>query len=92
MQRVLVLLAAALALAVLPIAADATAKKKTAEELESEKIAKEHDNTRRALRDGLPLVLPSWSLPVFFGMHMDEKLSGKSEQQPDKKTKKAKTN
>jgi hypothetical protein len=27
---------------------------------------------RRALRDALPLVLPSWSLPIYFGMHLDE--------------------
>jgi hypothetical protein len=39
---------------------------------EAEEIAKQHDNTRRALRDALPLVLPSWSLPFYFGMHLDE--------------------
>ena len=27
---------------------------------------------KRALRDGLPLILPSWSLPVYFGTGMDE--------------------
>jgi len=41
---------------------------------ETEDIAKQHDNTLRALRDGLPLILPSWSLPVYFGAHMDEKV------------------
>ena len=40
---------------------------------EADEIAKQHDNTLRALRDGLPLILPCWSLPVYFGMHMDEK-------------------
>jgi hypothetical protein len=27
----------------------------------------------RALRDGLPLFLPSWSLPVYFNLNKDEK-------------------
>jgi len=39
---------------------------------EAEEIAKQHDNTRRALRDALPLALPSWSLPFYFGMHLDD--------------------
>ena len=46
--------------------------KKSKEATEAEEIAKQHDNTRRALRDALPLVLPTWSLPVYFGMHLDE--------------------
>jgi hypothetical protein len=49
-------------------------KKMTKEEKEAADIAQQHDNTYRAVRDSLPLVLPSWSLPVYFGMHMDEKL------------------
>ena len=49
-------------------------KKMTKEEKEAADIAQQHDNTYRAVRDGLPLVLPSWSLPVYFGMHMDEKM------------------
>jgi hypothetical protein len=49
-------------------------KKMTKEEAEAADIAQQHDNTRRAMRDALPLVLPSWSMPIFFGMHMDEKL------------------
>jgi hypothetical protein len=58
---------------------------------EAEDIAKQHDNTLRALRDGLPLVLPSWSLPIFFGTHMDEKLKGetKAETKTEKKKVKA---
>ena len=70
-KLVLVLVAAAL------VASPAWAKKHkkmTKEEKEAADIAQQHDNTYRAVRDGLPLVLPSWSLPVFFGMHMDEKL------------------
>ncbi len=56
--------------------------KKSKEAAEAEDIAKQHDNTKRAVVDALPLVLPSWSLPFYFGMHMDEKKDEK------KKTKK----
>ncbi|HXZ47309.1 MAG TPA: hypothetical protein VEH02_11340 [Pseudolabrys sp.] len=89
MKRIMSLVAAA-ALAVSPVIADAKAKKKTPEEIEKERIEQEHDNTKRALRDALPLVLPSWSLPVFFGTGMDKKLSGQDEK-AEKKTKKAKS-
>lgn len=71
-KLVLVLVAAALVAS--PAWAAKKHKKMTKEEAEAAEIEKQHDNTRRALRDSLPLVLPSWSLPVFFGMHMDEKL------------------
>lgn len=71
-----------------PVLANARPKK-TAEELEKERIAKEHDNSYRAVRDALPLLLPSWSLPVFFGTGMDKKLSGQDEK-AEKKSKKAK--
>jgi hypothetical protein len=40
---------------------------------EAEDIAKQHDNTWRALKDAIPLALPSWSLPIYFSMHKDEK-------------------
>jgi hypothetical protein len=62
----------------------ATKEKKTKQTTEAEEIAKQHDNTRRALRDALPLVLPSWSLPVYFGMHLDET---KNETKNEKKKK-----
>ena len=62
----------------------ATKQKKTKQTTEAEEIAKQHDNTRRALRDALPLVLPSWSLPVYFGMHLDET---KNETKNEKKKK-----
>jgi len=52
----------------------ATKKKMTAQEAEAAAIAKQNDNTKRLLRDGAWLVLPSWSLPIYFGMKMDEKL------------------
>jgi hypothetical protein len=50
----------------------ATKQKTVKQTTEAEEIAKQHDNTRRALRDALPLVLPSWSLPMYFGMHLDQ--------------------
>jgi hypothetical protein len=50
----------------------ATKQKTVKQTTEAEDIAKQHDNTRRALRDALPLVLPSWSLPMYFGMHLDQ--------------------
>jgi hypothetical protein len=57
----------------------AATKQKTVKQTEAEEIAKQHDNTRRALRDALPLVLPSWSLPFYFGMHLDETKNKKAE-------------
>ncbi len=72
-MKKIVFLLIAVALAASPAMA-AKKKKMTKEEIEAAKIAQEHDNTRRALRDALPLVLPTWSLPIFFGTHMDQKL------------------
>jgi len=70
MKKIAFLLAAA-AVAVLP--AIAVAKdKKSKQTTEVEDIAKQQDNTRRAVRDSLPLFLPSWSLPVYFSMNKDE--------------------
>ena len=69
MKKIAFLLAAAVA--VLP--AIAVAKdKKSKQTTEVEDIAKQQDNTRRAVRDSLPLFLPSWSLPVYFSMNKDE--------------------
>lgn len=65
--------------------ATAATKQKSKQATEAEEIAKQHDNTLRALRDGLPLILPSWSLPVYFGTHMDEK-----DKKPEKAAKKKK--
>ena len=74
-MKKIVMLLAAVAIAASPaMAATKHKKKMTKEEAEAAEIAKQHDNTRRAVRDALPLVLPSWSLPIFFGMHMDQKL------------------
>jgi hypothetical protein len=70
-MRKIVLLLVAAAFAASPAVA-ATKQKKTKQTTEAEEIAKQHDNTRRALRDALPLVLPTWSLPFYFSMHQDE--------------------
>jgi hypothetical protein len=52
----------------------ATKSKKAKKMTEAEQIAQQHDDTRRAVRDALPLVLPSWAMPIYFGTHMDEKM------------------
>jgi hypothetical protein len=69
-MKKLALLLVVTAFAASPAAADT--KEKTKRTAEAEDIAKQHDNTLRAVRDALPLVLPSWSLPFYFGMHLDE--------------------
>ena len=68
MRKIVALLVAA-AFAATP----AIAKDKKAEKTD-DTFAKQSANTMRIMRDGLPLVLPSWSLPIFFGTHMDQKL------------------
>ena len=68
MKKIIVLLAFS---AFVAAPATAATKQKSKQATEAEEIARQHDNTLRALRDGLPLILPSWSLPVYFGMHMD---------------------
>jgi hypothetical protein len=65
--------------------ATAASKQKSKQTTEAEEIAKQHDNTLRALHDGLPLILPTWSLPIYFNMNKDEK-SDKTEKTA-KKTK-----
>ena len=71
MHSKLVLVLVIAAFATSPAVA-ATKQKTVKQTTEAEDIAKQHDNTRRALRDALPLVLPSWSLPIYFGMHLDQ--------------------
>src|SRR4030095_2567572 len=71
MHSKLVLMLVIAAFATSPAVA-ATKQKTVKQTAEAEDIAKQHDNTRRALRDALPLVLPSWSLPIYFGMHLDQ--------------------
>lgn len=72
MKKFIILFAVA-SLAAAPAVAT-TKHKKSKEPTEAEKIAEQNDNTKRLLVDLVPLVLPSWSLPVYFGTHMDEKL------------------
>lgn len=74
MKKLTLVLVVAIAAASPALAATKHSKKMTKQQTEAAEIAKQNDNTRRALRDSLPLVLPSWSLPIFFGMKMDEKL------------------
>jgi hypothetical protein len=71
MMKKLVFMLAAAALAISPVIA-AAKEKKSKEQLEAEDIAKQHDNTWRAVKDSLPLWLPSWSLPVYFTMNKDD--------------------
>jgi hypothetical protein len=84
-MKKIIILFAAMAFAVSPAVAASKSKQKSKEAKEAEEIAKQHDNTLRALRDGLPLILPSWSLPVYFGTHMDE--TGKTAEKSAKKKK-----
>ncbi len=70
-MKKLVLTLAAAAIAVSPVIATAK-EKKSKEQLEAEDIAKQHDNTWRAVKDSLPLWLPTWSLPVYFTVNKDD--------------------
>ena len=72
MKKFALLLAVA-ALAASPAAAASKHKKQKPDDT----FAKQSANTMRILRDGMPLVLPSWALPVYFGMGMDK--TGKPE-------------
>jgi hypothetical protein len=76
MKKIVILLAA-MTFAVSP--AIGASKKKSQEAKEADEIAKQHDNTLRAL------ILPSWSLPIYFGTHMDE--TGKKPEKTAKKKK-----
>ena len=77
-MKKLAFLFVAAAVAVSPAIADAKAKK-SKQATEAEEIAKQHDNTLRALRDSLPLWLPTWSLPVYFNMNKDEPVKKKKQ-------------
>jgi hypothetical protein len=81
-MKSIILLLVISAFAVSP--AVAASKQKSKQATEAEEIAKQHDNTLRALRDGLPLILPTWSLPIYFNMNKDDK-SDKTEKTAKKK-------
>ena len=70
-MKKLVFILAAAAVAISPMIA-AAKEKKSKEQLEAEDIAKQHDNTWRAVKDSLPLWLPTWSLPVYFTVVKDD--------------------
>jgi hypothetical protein len=69
MKRLLIALVA-VAFAASPAAA---AKKhaKAKQPTEAEQIAQQREYTKRVLVDSLPIVLPTWSLPIFFAIHKD---------------------
>jgi hypothetical protein len=69
MKKIVLMLAAA---AIIAVPANAATKHKKAKPEESV-FAKQSANTLRILKNGMPLILPSWLLPVYFGMHKDEK-------------------
>jgi hypothetical protein len=71
MMKKLAFLLVAAAVAVSPVIA-AAKEKKSKQTAEAEDIARQHDNTWRAVKDSLPLWLPTWSLPVYFNMNKDE--------------------
>jgi hypothetical protein len=64
-MRKIVLLLFAVAVAVSPAAA--ATKKKVKKEVDP------NEASWHLVKDAFPLVLPSWALPVYFGMHKDEK-------------------
>lgn len=72
---VLVLSIAALAASPAPAKTKPQKQKKLTE---AEEIAQQHANTLRLLRNGLPLILPSWVLPVYFNMNKDQQTDAKS--------------
>ncbi len=70
MKKIALLLVVA-AFAATPAAAASKHHKKSMAKPKESVFAKQSANTMRILRDGMPLVLPSWSLPVYFGTGMD---------------------
>jgi hypothetical protein len=69
MKKIVLLLVAA-AFAAAPAAAATKHKKKA--KPEQSVFMKQSENTWRIIKEGVPLVLPSWLLPVYFHMHKDE--------------------
>jgi hypothetical protein len=75
-MKKLVILFVVAAFAASPAVA-ASKHKKSKEAIEAEEIAKQNENTRRFVLGALPLVLPTWSLPIYFSMNQDEKTKEK---------------
>jgi hypothetical protein len=84
MKKIALLLVVA-AFAVSP--AVAASKHKKAAPKQDDTFAKQSANTMRILRDGAPLVLPTWSLPIYFGMNMDTTQTHKVAKKHSKKKK-----
>lgn len=82
MKKIVLLLVVA-AFAASPAAAETKHKKAkmTAEEAQMAKrdaeIAKQNQLNYRAMKDALPLLLPSWSIPIYFTMQQDDKTKKK---------------
>ncbi len=75
-MKKLVLMLAVAALAASPTLA-ANKHKKSKEPTEAEKIAQQNEYTKRVLVDSLPVVLPTWSLPLYFSMQQNEQKTEK---------------
>ena len=78
MKKIVLLLVVA-AFAASPAVAETKHKKvkMTAEEAQMAKpdaeIAKQNQLNYCAMKDALPLLLPSWSIPIYFTMQQDDK-------------------
>jgi hypothetical protein len=66
----------AVAVAVSPAAAASKKKGKTVAAAAAQP-SDPNANTWKLLKDGMPLVLPSWALPIYFGLHLDAKKDAK---------------
>jgi hypothetical protein len=78
----LALLVAAFAAA--PAAAASKHKKMTAQEKANAKAMEVNEQSWRIIRDGAPLILPSWAIPIYFGTHMDEQFAPKKNKKKKK--------
>jgi hypothetical protein len=66
-MKKMALLLVVMAVAVSPAAADSKKKAKNTT-ADSAQKSDPNEASWRLVRDGLPLVLPSWALPVYFGV------------------------
>lgn len=61
-------------------AAAASKKKTKPYGMTYEQAMKANQQSWEIVKQGLPLVLPSWAIPIYFGTHMDEKLPPKNKE------------
>lgn len=71
MKKIALLLLVAV-VAVSPAAAATKKKGKTGTNATAQKYDS-NEASWRLLKDGLPLVLPTWALPIYFGTHQEAK-------------------